>query len=97
MTDMSVTVLLPGVLRADAGGSGHLSLELPPGATLRVALDQLAARHPRLDRRLRDDQGALRRYVNLYVDGAECRGLAGLDTPVPAGAELHVIPSVAGG
>ncbi|GIL28373.1 ubiquitin-like small modifier protein 1 [Actinocatenispora comari] len=94
---MAVTVLLPGVLRADAGGFGHLSLDLPPDATLRGALDQLAASYPRLDRRLRDERGTLRRYVNLYVNGAECRGLAGLDTPVPAGAELHVIPSVAGG
>ncbi|MEV0841319.1 ubiquitin-like small modifier protein 1 [Actinocatenispora sera] len=94
---MTVTVLLPGVLRADAGGSGHLSLDLPPDTTLRGALDRLAASYPRLDRRLRDEQGTLRRYVNLYVNGAECRGLAGLDTPVPAGAELHVIPSVAGG
>lgn len=94
---MAVTVLLPGVLRSDAGGAGRLSLELPPGATLRAALDEMAASHPRLDRRLRDEQGVLRRYVNFYVNGAECRGLAGLDTPVPADAELHVIPSVAGG
>jgi molybdopterin converting factor small subunit len=94
---MAVTVVLPGVLRADAGGSSRLSLELPPGVTLRGALDEMAAGHPRLNRRLRDEQGALRRYVNLYVNGAECRGLAGLDTLVPVDAELLVIPSVAGG
>lgn len=94
---MAVTVLLPGVLRADAGGAGHLSLDLPPDATLRVALDAMAASYPRLDRRLRDERGALRRYVNVYVNGEECRVLSGLDTSVPVGAEVQVIPSVAGG
>ncbi len=92
-----VTVLLPGVLRAEAGGASSLRLQLPEGATLRVALDALATAHPRLTRRLRDERGALRRYVNFYVDGEECRVLAGLDTALPPGAELQIIPSVAGG
>lgn len=94
---MSATVLLPGVLRAEAGGQSRLGLELPPEATLRTVLDDLAAAHPRLDRRLRDERGALRRYINLYVNGEECRTLSGLDTAVPAGAELQILPSIAGG
>jgi len=94
---MRVTLVLPGVLRTHAGGVGRLDLELRPGATLGTALDLLAERHPALERRLRDERGALRRYVNLFVDGEECRRLAGADTPLHAGVEIQVIPSIAGG
>lgn len=94
---MPITVLLPGALRADAGGAAHLGLDLPPDATVRAVLDALATTYPRLDRRLRDEQGVLRRYVNLYVNGEECRALAGLETAIPANAELQILPSIAGG
>jgi molybdopterin synthase sulfur carrier subunit len=57
----------------------------------------LAADHPVFDRRVRDETGALRRHVNVYVDGEEVRRLSGLATPVPAGAEVMVVQSVAGG
>ncbi|MFG1774247.1 MoaD/ThiS family protein [Nocardia salmonicida] len=50
-----------------------------------------------MERRLRDERGALRRYVNFYVDGDECRLLDGQDTAVGAGTEVMIIPSVAGG
>jgi molybdopterin synthase sulfur carrier subunit len=46
---------------------------------------------------VRDETGALRRHVNVYVDGEEVRRLAGLQTPVPAGSEVMVVQSVAGG
>ncbi|MGA8117210.1 MAG: MoaD/ThiS family protein [Actinocatenispora sp.] len=92
-----LTVLLPGVLRGDAGGAARLRLELPDQATLRTALDVLGRAHPRLERRLRDEHGCLRRYVNLYVDGEECRVLAGLDTMLGRDTEVQIIPSVAGG
>ncbi|MFD2398472.1 MoaD/ThiS family protein [Prauserella oleivorans] len=54
-------------------------------------------RYPALERRLRDEQGGLRRYVNFYVDGEECRRLAGPATPLRPDAEVVIIPSVAGG
>ncbi|GAA4901891.1 MoaD/ThiS family protein [Streptomonospora salina] len=66
-------------------------------ATLRAVLDELARRHPGLDRRLRDERGRLRRYVNVFVGSDECRAVGGLDTPVPDGAEVRILPSVAGG
>ncbi|HEV7712445.1 MAG TPA: ubiquitin-like small modifier protein 1 [Asanoa sp.] len=90
-----VTVLLPGVLRGEAAGQSHLTVEA--AGSLRTVLDAVAASWPRLDRRLRDERGELRRYVNIYIDGDDCRRSAGLDTPVPAGAEIQVLPSVAGG
>lgn len=89
-----VTMRLPSVLRANADGATTVDLE---GATLADVLDGVAQRFPALERRLRDEQGALRRHVNFYVDGEECRRLAGTSTPLPAGAEVVVIPSVAGG
>jgi molybdopterin converting factor small subunit len=93
---VSVTVLLPGVLAEVAGGSRRLRLD-PAPADVGALLDALAADHPLLVRRLRDETGALRRHVNVYVDGDDVRGMQGLRTPLPAGAEVHVLPSVAGG
>jgi molybdopterin converting factor small subunit len=89
------TVLVPGVLRAEAGGIRLL--EVGDGGTLAAVLDEIKERWPRLERRIRDENGALRRYVNVYVDGEDCRRSGGLATPVPAGAEIQVLPSVAGG
>lgn len=89
------TLLIPGVLRADAGGATRL--EVAASGTLRAVLDELAARFPRLERRVRDEAGQLRRYVNVYVDGEDVRRLAGQDTPVTDHTEVQVVPSVAGG
>jgi molybdopterin converting factor small subunit len=90
-----ITVLVPGVLRAEAGGESRLSL--PAVGTLGAVFDEIDDRWPRLARRIRDEQGELRRYVNVYIDGQDCRDVAGLATPVPDGAEIQVLPSVAGG
>jgi molybdopterin synthase sulfur carrier subunit len=89
------TVLVPGVLRADAGGAARL--EVAARGSLGAVLDEVRERWPRLERRIRDESGTLRRYVNVYVDGEDCRRSGGLETPVPAAAEIQVIPSVAGG
>ncbi len=94
---MAVTVRIPGVLRAEAGGNSSLELAVAADITLGGVLDEIAVRWPLLERRLRDEQGQLRRYVNVYVDGEECRRIAGLATPVPDHTEVLVIPSVAGG
>lgn len=94
---MAVTVLIPGALRVDTAGESKLSVDLGDGGVLGDVLDALAALHPRIDRRLRDEQGVLRRYVNIYVDGEECRRAGGLDTPVTEASEVQILPSVAGG
>ncbi|MGY2066793.1 ubiquitin-like small modifier protein 1 [Blastococcus sp. SYSU DS0619] len=93
---MSVEVVLPGALADLAGGARHLDLR-PDGATLAAVLDTLAATHPVLGRRIRDEAGAVRRFVNVYVDGEDVRWQGGLATAVPDGAVVHVLPSVAGG
>jgi molybdopterin synthase sulfur carrier subunit len=93
---MSVQVVLPGVLADLAGGSKHLDVQ-PEGGTLADLLDALAAEHPRLTRRIRDETGTVRRFVNVYVDGEDVRFQDGLATTVRDGAEVQVLPSVAGG
>ncbi|PYC66559.1 molybdopterin synthase sulfur carrier subunit [Micromonospora arborensis] len=90
-----VTVLLPGPLRGEAGGASRLSITA--AGTLRAVLDEVATEHPRLARRIRDERGELRRYVNIFVDGEDCRHSGGLATPVADDAEVQVLPSVAGG
>ena len=89
-------VELPGVLADLAGGNKHLDVE-PGGHTLGDVLDRLADQHPLLGRRIRDETGAVRRFVNVYVDGDDVRFGRGLATEVPDGAEVQVLPSVAGG
>jgi sulfur-carrier protein len=93
---MSVEVVLPGVLADLAGGTKHLQVE-PAGGTLADLLDTLATEYPALARRIRDEAGAVRRFVNVYVDGDDVRYSGGVGTPVPDGAVVQVLPSVAGG
>ena len=93
---MSVQVVLPGVLADLAGGARQLDLDLPYG-TLAQLLDELERAHPVLVRRLRDETGALRRYVNVYIDGIDVRGQSGLASAVGEDAVVRVLPSTAGG
>jgi molybdopterin converting factor small subunit len=94
---MPVTVRLPGALRQFSGGDAAIEVTLAEGGSLGDLLDAVASTHPALVRRLRDEQGSLRRYVNVYVDGEDVRTAGTEAAPVPAGAEVLVLPSVAGG
>jgi molybdopterin synthase sulfur carrier subunit len=89
--------VLPQALQGIAGGAATIAVPAEQATTVGALLDALAEPHPALVRRLRDEQGSLRRYVNVYVDGEDVRHLAGTETPVPAQAEVLVLPSVAGG
>lgn len=90
-------MLVPRLLRPLVGESAELRLNVGEGAALSELLDAVAREYPVFGRRLRDETGTLRRFVNIYLDGDEVRRLAGLDTRVTAGQELLVIQSVAGG
>ena len=79
---MAVTVRIPTQLRELSGGASEASLE---GA------------HPGFGERLYDDTGALRRFVNVFVADDDVRFLDGLDTKVPDGETVSIIPAVAGG
>jgi molybdopterin converting factor small subunit len=94
---VQVQVLLPGVLREHAQGQDEVQLELADGADVGAAVAELAERWPELGRRLRDETGALRRHVNVFVDGDDVRALSGVESGLRPGSVLHVLPSVAGG
>jgi sulfur-carrier protein len=91
---MAVTVRIPTTLRPMTGGESAVQLE---GATLGEVLANLDAAHPGFHDRLFDDEGKLRRFVNLFVADDDVRYLQGLDTPVTAGETVSIIPAVAGG
>jgi molybdopterin synthase sulfur carrier subunit len=92
-----ISVVLPSVLQPLAGGQPILTAPADGAVTVGSLLDSLAGDFPVLARRLRDETGALRRYVNIYVNGDEVRRLQGLETEVAAGQEVLIIQSVAGG
>jgi sulfur-carrier protein len=91
---MSVTVKLPTQLRDAAGGQASAEVD---GSTVGEALEALYDRHGELRTRMADDDGTLRRFVNVYLKGEDIRFLDGLDTPVADGDEVTVLPAVAGG
>ncbi|MDP9998663.1 MULTISPECIES: MoaD/ThiS family protein [Pseudarthrobacter] len=92
-----ISVVLPGVLQPLAGGQSILTAPAEGPLTVGKLLEMVTGDYPVLARRLRDETGALRRYVNIYVNGDEVRRLQGLETEVAAGQEVLVIQSVAGG
>jgi MoaD family protein len=91
---MTVLVKIPTQLRAVAGGESEAEVD---GATVQEVLDGLFERFEELRARIADDDGSLRRFVNVYVAGEDIRFLDGLATPVADGAELTILPAVAGG
>ncbi len=92
-----INVVLPSVLAPLAGGRSVLTASADGTSTVGRVLDSVTGEFPALSRRLRDETGAVRRYVNIYVDGNEIRRLQGLGTEVAPGQEVLIIQSVAGG
>jgi sulfur-carrier protein len=90
---MPVNVKIPTQLRAATDGEAVAAVE---GATVAEVLDSLYERFGELKSRIADDDG-LRRFVNVYVGGEDIRFLDGLETPVGDGAEVTILPAVAGG
>jgi molybdopterin synthase sulfur carrier subunit len=91
---MSVAVRIPTILRAYTQDQSQVTAE---GATLTDVLDSLESTYPGIKARVVDDQGKLRRFVNIYVAEEDVRFSSGLDTPTPDGAQVSIIPAVAGG
>ncbi|MGA2757475.1 MAG: ubiquitin-like small modifier protein 1 [Solirubrobacteraceae bacterium] len=91
---MAVTVKIPTQLRSATGGESVASVE---GATVSEVLDGLFVQFGELRERIADEDGGLRRFVNVYLSGEDIRFLDGVATRVPDGAELTILPAVAGG
>ncbi|WP_084965693.1 MoaD/ThiS family protein [Thermoactinospora rubra] len=91
---MSVSVRIPTILRTYTGGSAEVTGE---GATLRDVLQKLDSDYPGIGARILDESGKIRRFVNVYVGEEDVRFAEGLDTATPDGAQISIIPAVAGG
>ena len=89
-----VTVRIPTQLRSLSGNAGEVKVD---GATVADVLKELDAQHPGFGERLFDEQGALRRFVNVFVADEDIRFLDGVDTDVPYGTTVSIVPAVAGG
>ena len=91
---MTVQVRIPTILRSYTGGAAEVTAA---AGTLREVIAGLDATYPGLGGRIIDDGGNLRRFVNVYVGDEDVRFAQGLDTRVPQGERVSVIPAVAGG
>ncbi len=85
---------IPTQLRSLSGGQAEVDVE---GGSVREVLASLDSAHPGFRGRLFDDDGNLRRFVNVFVADEDVRFLQGLDTAVPDGQVVSIIPAVAGG
>lgn len=99
--DPAATVVIPSALAGFAGGRSQLRVELDEGERPRLplssVLDRLAREVPALERRIRDERGAVRGHVNIYLDGVDIRELGGIGTVVVPGATVQIIAAVSGG
>ena len=91
---MAVTVLIPQPLR---GLTGDQSTVDGAAGTLLTCIEDLEARFPGMRERMLDEDGDLRRFVNVYINGEDVRFEQGLETPVSDGDEVSIVPAVAGG
>lgn len=91
---MSINVRIPTILRTYTQDQSQVTAD---GSTLTEVIDSLESTFPGIKARVVDEQGALRRFVNIYVAEEDVRFAQGLDTPTPEGTQVSIIPAVAGG
>ena len=91
---MAIEVRIPTILRTYTGGQSEVEAD---GGTLGEVLENLDGAYPGIRSRILDEQGSIRRFVNVYVGNDDVRFLDALDTKTPDGVQISVIPAVAGG
>ena len=91
---MSIVVRIPTPLRRLTNGQDKVDVD---SNTLGGVIDAMNDQYPGIRERICDDQGQLRNFVNVYINGEDVRFLQGLETPTSAGDEVSVVPAVAGG
>jgi sulfur-carrier protein len=92
----AIVVHVPGYLREFTGASSRVTLDNGP-RTVREALTALWTRHPGVRDRVVTETGEVRMHVNVFVGDESIRWTGGLDTPLPPGAEISIVPAVSGG
>jgi molybdopterin synthase sulfur carrier subunit len=91
---MSIVVRIPTPLRRLTNGQDKVEVD---SANLDGVINAMNEQFPGIRGRICDDQGALRNFVNVYINGEDVRFLQGLETPTSSGDEISVVPAVAGG
>ncbi len=91
---MAVTVRIPTPLQEFTQQQDAVEIE---GGSVRAVLDDLDRRFAGIRQRLYDDEGKLRRFVNIYVNQEDIRFLQGEETAVSDGDEVSIVPAIAGG
>jgi sulfur-carrier protein len=91
---MAQKVIIPTLLRKLTGDIDTIEIE---AVTVKEAIDKLEERYPGFRSRVCDDSGELRRFINIYLNGEDLRFLDNLSTSIPEGAEISIIPAIAGG
>ena len=91
---MSVLVRVPTPLRRMTNGQGKVEID---SGTLGELVEQLETAYPGFKARLVDENGDMRYFVNIYLNGEDVRFLQGLDTATKSGDEVSIVPAVAGG
>ncbi len=91
---MEVHVRIPTPLRKLTGEQDIIKAK---GSTVGEVLQWLTETYPSLQERLRDEQGTVRRFINIYVNNEDIRFIQNLETPVKEGDQISIIPAIAGG
>jgi molybdopterin synthase sulfur carrier subunit len=91
---MAITVRIPTPLRRVTDGQDKVDTE---GTTVRQIIDSMESQYPGIKERLCDEDGNLRNFVNVYVNGEDVRFLDGVDSETGDGDEISIVPAVAGG
>ena len=91
---MTAKIRIPSPLRSLTEGEGEV---IAAGGNVRDIIADLDAKYPGIKERLCDESGDVRRFVNVFVGQEDIRFLNGLDTPVEEGAEVSIVPAMAGG
>lgn len=94
---MAVVIHIPGYVREFTGGISRVTLADASPATVGEALASLWRLHPGVRDRVVTEQGEVRPHVNVFVGSESIRFTGGLDTPLPADAEISIVPAVSGG
>lgn len=91
---MAITIRVPTPLRRVTNGQGEVQVQ---ANTIREAIEKLEEAYPGFKERLVDEQGEVRRFVNLYLNDEDIRFLKGLDTELKDGDVISIVPAIAGG
>src|SRR6266850_2563955 len=92
--EMPVIIEIPTAFRRFTDGAPKVDCS---AATVAEALNELTARFPDLSRHVRDDQGQIRQFLNVYLNEEDIRFLGGESCCLKEGDRVLLVPSIAGG